>query len=1277
MKTEISRDSHQPLKRYSGVYQQQGRMLTDADWNELVEIIKLRFNDALKDVLGSTQGSYGGTPRHRALKIKKDIAADPLSIQAGHIYVDGLAAQLIDNVEYENQTDFPSPAPLPTGQYIVYADVWERTVTQLLDERLRDKALHGADTCSRKQVMCQIKCSDVDPEQSSKNPHKGNAELSVTLLNKTTQPDSCDPCADQLDIESRIGNYLFRVEVHDVKGDADNPSEITLKWSSENAAEQYALKNKEAEAIAPPGSFNNDNWVYEFFDDISEKHMGVHRVSGFSPERELLTADYPASPPRDYVRRWDGYCTLIKNGSWVINPQFDISHPGPAAPTFADIDGTTLTINLDALKLELELNHAFVAGDFWLAEVREVEHTPDTKLLDQQTPQGIEHHYLTLGEVTADVLTSNPEADRKYAFPALTEMTRLFMAGGDGQEVVPGEALPQPLRVGVANGEYPVQGAKVRFEILVGGGSLTPASGIYFTNDKGIAECSWTPSVTPNADYQVKATLVVPDHVGGGDKAIDPPVYFYANLITADQVIYDNQSCGDATNPTLQSLFDSDGHFQWPDRDGNDSVSVKDVLDTLLCDLRSSHIPFYPEDCPSGVLIPTVKSGLGINTNTTIHDVLQKLICKLDAGTIPYDPNNQTSRWKDIKEQQAVIGDLTEPNTVQSAIDDLIAWLESTDIRYLIPACETVPTLRSLLPEIKDIANGTTVKIDKVLDKLLCDFKATHLPLDQSGASLCSELDDATSVQDALKILCDRKAGGGCAVTVGPGGEYTTLDKAFETLSEKENINICLLPGTHHVEKAWDITDKTSIKIIGGGSRTSIIFIKDVISLQAMDIILRDLTCTGSHTSSKDASTGHLILSAKGTGKCAVENCMFSRTFSGKDKQWKPVVSLNSNMLLSWKNNLMYALRVDEKVADAVTPKKDTLRGKALDASLALEAVWVTNPYDEESDFEDKLKVAAEKITGLSAASRTQFYKAREEVLINTLPDIEVDIGHAGGVVLEGRIPSTPSDPSAPTIPSIPSRSPRSPVPGGTPIPSIPSIPIRSLARTMRMLSVKPKTEVSSLYEDIKSATANNADKLIARIRVVAALMSPIDVALALETNHVEGDISSNSITGYVVLFSDQADGKELNWGLTKHIDNAANFKQSWTKGNDYLDYSGYLNIHDNLIYAVYSTVSSSDLKQLQQVVTLGAEAKDLQLIAYESVSVRDNVFLSLANSFIARSLKFSGNEFRLDNNMEDVVAYTLAYFDIFVGNLAMNEKAVIEHISQILRKEANILEII
>jgi len=277
MKTEISRDSHQPGKRYSGVYQQQGRVLADADWNELVEILKDRLNDTLKDVVGN------GSPLHRNVV---DNTTSPPSLQWGYVYVDGVqavvrpddGATLQPVLEYEHQEDFPTAPDLPSApddNYVLYADVWERTVTHLMDERLRDKGLHGADTCSRKQTLAQVKWCGVavDPEQSEKNPVKGDANLSLTLLHKTSESDPCDPCAAELNVESRVGNYLFRVEVHDVKGDADGPSEITLKWSGENGAEQFeAMPTKEH----MPVGFISDKWVYEFFDETSEKHLGVH-----------------------------------------------------------------------------------------------------------------------------------------------------------------------------------------------------------------------------------------------------------------------------------------------------------------------------------------------------------------------------------------------------------------------------------------------------------------------------------------------------------------------------------------------------------------------------------------------------------------------------------------------------------------------------------------------------------------------------------------------------------------------------------------------------------------------------------------------------------------------------------------------------------------------------------------------------------------------------------------------------------------------------------------
>ena len=56
MKTQRSRNTFDALKRYSGVYQQQGRMITDADWNELSDLLKERLNDVLRDVVGGGSG---------------------------------------------------------------------------------------------------------------------------------------------------------------------------------------------------------------------------------------------------------------------------------------------------------------------------------------------------------------------------------------------------------------------------------------------------------------------------------------------------------------------------------------------------------------------------------------------------------------------------------------------------------------------------------------------------------------------------------------------------------------------------------------------------------------------------------------------------------------------------------------------------------------------------------------------------------------------------------------------------------------------------------------------------------------------------------------------------------------------------------------------------------------------------------------------------------------------------------------------------------------------
>jgi hypothetical protein len=441
MKTQISRDSFAARKRYSGVYQQMGRMLTDADWNELSDLVKNRLADTVTDLVGT------GTPRQRGLvEILPQADGSTLyRLRWGYAYVDGVGAQvrpdpaatLLDPsgtaFEYEHQLDFPL-APAATGDHKLYLDVWERSVIALEDTDLLDAGLHGADTCSRTLTMAQVKWCEpgLDPEDAGQNPPIGTARLTLTLRQGSTDPDPCDPCADEMTRQDKVGNCLYRVEIHHVDYDAGGlPQQITLKWSSENGAEHYVIGET-------PVGFESAHWAYEFCQGApqafaSEKHLGKHLVGGFVPARGELSKGYPDTVPAGFeqVRRWDGFCVLTKSGgTWNL-----VAGSGAdrgvelSAATSADAHGhvtagTSVTLNLYAMTANLEMaDLQLLAGDYWQAAVRQAVHVAGSEILPAAEPGGIRHHYMTLGVVAGGVFTAWDAAEcKRFGFPPLTDI---------------------------------------------------------------------------------------------------------------------------------------------------------------------------------------------------------------------------------------------------------------------------------------------------------------------------------------------------------------------------------------------------------------------------------------------------------------------------------------------------------------------------------------------------------------------------------------------------------------------------------------------------------------------------------------------------------------------------------------------------------------------------------------------------------------------------------------------------------------------------------------
>lgn len=159
MKGDFTRDRFDPARNYTAVLNQQGRVTLDADWNEQASIQQHLMRTMIVDLMGPAAGPVDACGFGLADGKKEGVTvrAGDFALGAGRYYVGGLLVENGGALAYSAQPFADPPERLEEGKtYLACLDVWERHVTWLDDPGLREVALGGPDTCTRKQTVWQV-----------------------------------------------------------------------------------------------------------------------------------------------------------------------------------------------------------------------------------------------------------------------------------------------------------------------------------------------------------------------------------------------------------------------------------------------------------------------------------------------------------------------------------------------------------------------------------------------------------------------------------------------------------------------------------------------------------------------------------------------------------------------------------------------------------------------------------------------------------------------------------------------------------------------------------------------------------------------------------------------------------------------------------------------------------------------------------------------------------------------------------------------------------------
>ena len=463
MKGDFTRFGIDARKHYSLVLHQQGRVTLDADSNEAAALLLRHIRALTRDLYGEA----GGPPEGGfALAIDTGTSPPSLLVSPGHYYVDGILCENEDWVDYAQQPAWiPSPPvddeggdpllawlrqPSPDRPFWVYLDVWERHVSWIEDDAIREVALGGPDTCTRAQVVWQVKAVPWDREAwGDPNDNRdacgvplpsltrlGTARMAAQLDPRAAYSDPCivSPGAAYRGTE----NHLYRVEVHR-GGTAGAPGGASFKWSRENGSVATRWLGTDAEGdsaalvAASSRGLAAGDWVELSHDALDLANEPGTLVRLASIEGDHLVIDM-ASVPGGVLPAWSEALRHPKLRRWDQRGSDIVALDEGAVPVVESAGSPWTWLDLeDGLQVAFEAGGQYRSGDYWLIPARVatqgIEWPPRGTEGALQPPQGIVHAYAPLGVLGVDA----------NGVPSLNRACRRCLALGQVDCV-----LPQP-----------------------------------------------------------------------------------------------------------------------------------------------------------------------------------------------------------------------------------------------------------------------------------------------------------------------------------------------------------------------------------------------------------------------------------------------------------------------------------------------------------------------------------------------------------------------------------------------------------------------------------------------------------------------------------------------------------------------------------------------------------------------------------------------------------------------------------------------------------------